>query len=244
VRNHAGKLALLAIAVVAVWLASPDLPSPARLLTVLLVTFLPALMLAQDRMLREADVTELPRHGIYLSSSITLWLLAGATLWAALASGFDLATLGLVALPPLPLLGWSLALTAGGVAILVIGRLLEVRETVLLEHLLPRSPGEKAAFVGVSVTAGVCEELVFRGFLIPALVVVLGSLPLAVVVSSLVFGFLHGYQGVVGIVRTGTLGLLLAIPFVVTGSILPSIIAHFALDVIAGIWLAGWLTRR
>jgi uncharacterized protein len=234
----------LAAAVAIAWLASPDLPSPARLLTVLLVTFLPALMLLQGRALRDVDPAEMPRPAIYLSSSLTLWLLAGITLWVASQSGFTRDMLGLVALPPLPLLAWSVAATTGGVAILALGRTLRTRETSLVEHLMPSTPGEKLAFVGVSVTAGVCEELIFRAFLIPALTVVLGSLAGAVFVSSLVFGMLHAYQGSVGIVRTGILGLLLAIPFLATGSIVPSIIAHFALDLLAGIWLTDWLLRR
>jgi uncharacterized protein len=237
-------LGLFLVVVVAAWLASPDLPSPARPLTVFLVTFLPALMLLQGRMLDGVSLDELPRPGVYLSSSLALWVLAGVTLAAALASDFTFETLGLVPLPPLALLGWSAALTLAGLAILIVGRMLHVRETSLLEHLLPRTAGEKSAFFGVAITAGICEEFVFRSFLIPALTAVLGSVWVAALVSSLVFGFLHGYQGLVGVVRTALLGLLLAIPFLLTGSILPSMIAHFALDVIAGIWLADWLLRR
>jgi uncharacterized protein len=235
---------VLGVAVLGMWLASPDLPSPARLLTVLLVTFLPALLLLQGRMLRGTDLDQIPRLGVYLSSSLSLWVLAAATVAVALASGFTLATLGLVILAPLELAVWSTALVAAALAITFAARALGARETALLEHLLPRTTGEKAAFVGVSVSAGVCEEAVFRGFLIPALHVVTGNLWVATGLSSAVFGFLHGYQGAAGIVRTAVLGLLLAVPFLLTGSILPSMIAHFALDVIAGIWLADRLLER
>jgi uncharacterized protein len=235
---------VLGVAVVGMWLASPDLPSPARLLAVVLVTFLPALLLLQGRMLRDADLDQLPRMGVYLSSSLSLWVLAVATVAIALTSGFTLATLGLVPLPPLSLAMWSVALVAAALAVTLIGQALGSRETALLAHLLPRTRGEKLAWVGVSVTAGVCEELVFRSFLIPALHVITGSLWLAALLSSGVFGFLHGYQGVAGIVRTAVLGLVLAVPFLLTGSIIPSMIAHFAIDVIAGIWLADWLLRR
>ncbi|HEV2131521.1 MAG TPA: CPBP family intramembrane glutamic endopeptidase [Longimicrobiaceae bacterium] len=235
-------LATLAAALVA-WLVTPDLVQPARLLTVFLLSFFPALLLAQGQMAQEVPA-EMPRSTVYLSSSLGLWALAGITYAAARASGFSLESVGLVMLPPVPLLLWSLAATLAGLAILVAGRALRLRETPLLEYILPRTVGEKVAFVGVSITAGVCEELVFRGFLIPAASVAFGSIGLAVLLSSAVFGLLHAYQGVIGIVRTGILGFLLVIPLLATGSLLPSILAHTALDVIVGLWLADGLLRR
>jgi uncharacterized protein len=53
-------------------------------------------------------------------------------------------------------------------------------ETALLQFLLPRTPAEKTAFVGVSVTAGICEELVFRGFMIVALFTMTGIALIAI----------------------------------------------------------------
>lgn len=226
------------------WVVSPALPTPARALVVFLVTVLPALMLLQGRMMRGVAVAELPRGSVYLSSSVSLWALAALTLGAAWSSGFTPADLGFV-VPPLPvLLAWTLGTTLAGLGMLAAARALRVDETETLEHLLPRTGGERIAFVGVSITAGVCEEFVFRAFLIPALAVVLGGTGAAVAVSSLVFGFLHGYQGAIGIVRTAALGLLLALPLLATGSILPSMIVHAALDLIVGLWLADWLLRR
>ncbi|MDQ3607147.1 MAG: CPBP family intramembrane metalloprotease, partial [Gemmatimonadota bacterium] len=192
------KLALgtLAAALLA-WLVTPDLAQPARLLTVFLISFLPALLLVQGRMAEEVPA-ELPRTVVYLSSSLALWGLAVVTFLAARAGGFSLRALGLMTLPPVPLLLWSAGTTLVGLALVAAGRALRLRETPLLEHLLPRTPTEKAAFVGVSVTAGVCEELVFRGFLIPALDIATGSLPLAVLLSCAIFGLLHSYQGMIG----------------------------------------------
>lgn len=238
------KLALgtLAAALLA-WLVTPDLAQPARLLTIFLLSFFPALLLAQGRMAQEVP-EEVPRAAAYLSSAAGLWALAGITYAAARAGGFSLESLGLVMLPPVPLLLWSVLATLAGLAVLVAGRALRLRETPLLEYILPRTAGEKAAFVGVSITAGVCEELVFRGFLIPALEIATGSLPLAVLLSCAIFGLLHSYQGMIGSLRTALIGLVLAVPFLLTGSILPSMVAHAAFDLIVGLWLADWLLRR
>jgi uncharacterized protein len=225
----------------AVWFATAELPTAARLLAVVLVAVLPVVSLEQGRAMREVDIERVPRSALYLSSSLTLWLLAGLTALAAWLSGFSLETLGLLLLPPLPLLAWTLGLTAGGIAVIAASRGLRLRETPLVHHILPETRGEKLAFVGVSVTAGVCEEVVFRGFLIPVLAVATGSVAVAALASSAVFGLLHGYQGAVGVVRTALLGLLLALPLLATGSIVPAILAHFLIDLLVGVWLAPWL---
>jgi uncharacterized protein len=170
--------------------------------------------------------------------------LAAVTVGAVVASAYPLAGIGLTDPGALSLLGWSVATLAVGITWIALWRAVPAAESELLRFLLPRTPGEKAAFVGVSVTAGVCEELVFRGFLIVALLTTTGSLTTAVVISSVVFGVLHSYQGWIGIARTASLGLLLAVPFAVTGSVLPSMVAHAGINVVVGIFLARWLLRE
>jgi membrane protease YdiL (CAAX protease family) len=48
---------------------------------------------------------------------------------------------------------------------------------------------------------------------------------------------LHGYQGVLGIARTGVMGAMLAWGFLASGSLWPAIVAHAAIDMVAGLWL-------
>jgi uncharacterized protein len=236
-------LILLAVLMIAVWLAAPDLPSPARLLALVLVTIFPAAALVQGSVAHEVPPGA-SRFSIYLTTSIALCILAAVTIGAVLASGFTLEALGLVGAPAGQAVAWTLGVVAAGILWMVAARSLPTRETSLLRFMLPRSGAEKVAFAGVSLSAGICEEIVFRGFLIPALEVILGSLPVAVIVSSLVFGLVHAYQGPLGVLRTGTLGLFLAIPFVVTGSLVPSMAAHFIINIVAGVFLAEWLLRE
>jgi len=98
---------------------------------------------------------------------------------------------------------------------------------------LPHTIREFHSFVGVSITAGIVEEIVYRGFVIWYLS---QFMPLwaAVIVSSLAFGFAHGYQGAAGAMRCGLLGLAFGIFYVVTGSIWLPIIAHIVADVLQG----------
>jgi membrane protease YdiL (CAAX protease family) len=57
----------------------------------------------------------------------------------------------------------------------------------------------------------------------------------AAVLTTVVFGILHGYQGRLGILRTGVMGGVLAWGFLASGSLWPPIIAHTLIDLLAGI---------
>lgn len=98
---------------------------------------------------------------------------------------------------------------------------------------LPHTSRELRSFFGVSITAGIVEEIVYRGFVLWYLAQVM-PLWLAVVVSSLAFGLGHSYQGVNGALRSGLIGLAFGIFYVVTGSIWLPIVAHALIDVLQG----------
>lgn len=242
-RSRAARWAAMLAAAVLVWIASGELGWPARALTTFLVAVLPVLLLVQADMAEELP-DRVPRGAVYLSSAAAIWLLAAVAVVAAIASGFTPRLLGLLLPSPAALAGWTLGATAAGLLLMAAARALRVRESPLMEHLLPRSTGEKIAFVGLSFSAGIGEELVFRAFLIPAITAASGSTVLAIALSSGVFGMVHSYQLAGGVIRATLLGVLLALPFWATGSIVPSMIAHTALDVIAGLWLADWLLER
>ncbi len=102
-----------------------------------------------------------------------------------------------------------------------------------LVHFLPRTRRHLAHFTGLSVTAGIVEEVVYRGFVIW----LLGNfVPLwaAVIISSVFFGLGHSYQGLEGALRTGAAGLAFAVLYVVSGSIWLPIIGHALIDILQG----------
>jgi uncharacterized protein len=98
-----------------------------------------------------------------------------------------------------------------------------------IRDLLPRGPVERRWFALVAISAGVCEELLYRGFFLWWLDERAG-LWVAIVVSSFAFGFAHVYQGVRGIVGTSVLGALMALVYVGTGSLWPAIAFHALVD--------------
>lgn len=238
--NARWAVAIVATAAV-VWLNSPELAWPARLWTTALLALLPPAMVFQAQQLRGVDV--LPRHAAYISSMVSLWILAAATVGVAAAAGMPPAALGFAPVAVLPLLLWTAALTAAGISIILLFHLAGYRDPDIVRQLLPATRRDRTLFLGVSVTAGVCEEIVFRGFLLYALLHATGSLALAVLLSSGVFGVVHAYQQAPGALRAALIGAVLALPLLLTGSIYPAILAHALVDIISGFWLSRLLLR-
>lgn len=212
------------------------LPFVDTLLLAVLLVGLPALAIAQMPLSEAAAIDRVPA---YWGSIATLWLV-GAACWLVGTRQGGPAAVGVVAIAPLPLAAWTVALTAAGLAIIVVfrgvARRWGIADSPVLLHLLPRTRGEKAVFALLSLAAGACEEVAFRGYAIPALTPAVG-LGGAVAASSLVFGVLHGYQGVLGMLRTSVMGAVLAAGFLAAGSLWPVVIAHVLIDLVSGIVL-------
>ena len=82
----------------------------------------------------------------------------------------------------------------------------------------------------MSLNAGLVEELLFR-LAIPALLYgAFGSSLFALITSVLLFGGLHAYQGVGGILATAFIGAVLLALYIATGSILVPIVVHALID--------------
>ena len=98
--------------------------------------------------------------------------------------------------------------------------------------LLPRTPAERRLFTLVGVTAGVCEEWLYRGFFLAVVAAVAGGPPAWVLVgvAAVAFGLAHAYQGVGGILLTGTLGGVFAALYLATGSLLLPVLLHAVVD--------------
>jgi membrane protease YdiL (CAAX protease family) len=101
------------------------------------------------------------------------------------------------------------------------------------DPLLPHTPAEHINFMLLAVTAGICEEVIFRGFVMWYFAVWTGPL-LAAIFSSVVFGFGHIYLGLAHVPRTALVGAIFAFLVLATGSIWPAIIIHAAVDLHSG----------
>ncbi len=213
------------------------LPLSATILLATLLVAMPALAVAQVPLAEEALIQRLPA---YWSSIATLWIL-GTISWLVGTRTDGPAAIGVTLLPPVPFIAWTLGLTAAGLGIIVVFRqiaiVLRLRESPLLRSLIPRTADERGVFAILSVAAGAGEEIAYRGYAIPVLIPVVGSGG-ALLLTSVVFGVLHVYQGTLGILRTAAMGAVLAGGFLLSGSLLPAMIAHTTIDLMAGLLLA------
>ena len=183
------------------------------------------------------------RRAEYVGTIVFEWALCAIVVAAWLLASRPLAVLGF-ALPP----GWrtiaGAAVTAAGLAFLLFqwravgrldaGALDKLRaQVVSVAEMMPRTEREHRWFRAVALTAGIVEEVVYRGYLIAYLAAFLGT-PAATVTAAVAFGLAHAYQGRAGIVKTGVAGLIAAVLYVTTGSLLWPIVLHAAVDLQGG----------
>lgn len=222
-----------------------------RVLSILLALFLvvgvPVLSLATAR---DSQVHRMPRLALYISAAISQWVLAGLGLVIFFLSSLSAFAVGFRTLAPAAALAWAGALVALSVAGIRLGLFLEHRgwwppEAELVYLLIPKTRQEKfLSVLLLAPTAALCEEFLYRGFLLAQLTHWLRSGAWAWVASSVAFGMAHVYQGWNGIVRASLLGALLAFPVIHTGSLYPSMLAHGLIDGLAFVWLGPKLLRQ
>jgi membrane protease YdiL (CAAX protease family) len=105
----------------------------------------------------------------------------------------------------------------------------------------PHTRADLAWWMAVSLSAGFCEEFIFRGYLIWVLEPTLG-LWFAAAASLIVFATAHAYHGARGIVAVGAVGGLFTLIVLVFGSLVAAIAVHSLID--AGEGVVAWLALR
>lgn len=202
------------------------------------------------KLLALPSVNTKEKLALYAATIGFQWVLAGVVAWRAIARGLQVADLGLTSHGAIPVIAGVI----GGAAIgtlqwLNLRRIGKMEGEApgllrkLAKHLLPVSLLEFLPYAALSITAGVCEEFIYRGFALAALVRNGAAVWLAVVLTSILFGLAHAYQGKTGILNTGLFGVVLALGRLAFGSLVPVMIWHAGLDVTAGIAASRYLLR-
>lgn len=181
-------------------------------------------------------------HWALFAAAIALWLWTDRP-WPALGFSLDIDTMFVI----------GLVLTGVAIVVLVqqfgsLGSASEKsRQSLLrqlgdLEVIMPRNAGELRYFYGVSVTAGIVEETLWRGFLFWYLG---HAMPLwaAAIVSSILFGLGHAYQGVANVPKIVLVGGVFAGLYLLTGSVWLPIILHAVFDAVQGQAIYKLLSR-
>jgi membrane protease YdiL (CAAX protease family) len=104
---------------------------------------------------------------------------------------------------------------------------------------LPKSYSELPAYTLMCISAGLGEEILYRGFMVtyfidPSIV----RFPwLALFLPAMLFSLAHYYQGYMAVLKIFVLSILFALIFIWSGSLILPIIIHFLIDFIGG-WMA------
>lgn len=193
------------------------------------------------RALSEAEAAAL-RPSLYARAILSQWVLVTLTgaVWAWLHR--DARAIGLEPRAT----GGLLGVLAGTVTITLIvlrQRPSARRDPELAERLrarlagvrriLPHDGREYLRFVPLAVTAGICEEILFRGYLVWVL---RHAMPLAAayLLASLLFGVGHLYQGAKGVLQTAIAGAFFSAVVAVSGSLYAAMLLHALMDLHAG----------
>jgi membrane protease YdiL (CAAX protease family) len=181
------------------------------------------------------------RTRVYTRTLVEEWGLVAAVCVVMLAAGRPLSLLWLG--PPA---GWALigfALPAIYLALVIPqARALAAKPESLarmrvrlrpLRALVPHTRGEYWLFIALSATAGFCEELIFRGYLVWVLQHWIGLWG-AAGASMVIFGLGHSYQGRSFGLRAFIAGVAMGVLALATRSLLPGMILHALIDMGSG----------
>lgn len=142
---------------------------------------------------------------------------------------------------------WSLLISGAGIAFICQQALSVLRspdaQAEVRKHfesqpsvrmLLPWTPREARVFVAVAVTAGICEEILYRGYLLWYLRQFMPGV-VAIATAIVAFGVGHAYQGARGVFATGVAGAVAMTVYLITDSLLAPMLLHAALDLVNGL---------
>lgn len=124
----------------------------------------------------------------------------------------------------------ALLVVGSVVALLLVRHNAEVPTIGDIAALLPRNRAELKYGAVLSLNAGIVEELLFRLALPVLIFVATGSAAFAIAAGISLFGLLHLYQGVAGVIGSMVIGALLMALFLATESILLVIVVHALID--------------
>jgi membrane protease YdiL (CAAX protease family) len=195
-----------------------------------------------QRLLALPSTTSSDRLSLYASSITAQWVLAVLIAWRAFARGLHWKSLGFSLRPSADIF----FVAVGGAVVLGGAHWLNLRRVgrsksphverirSLATKIFPHSNHESIVFCGLAFTAGICEEFFYRGFVFAALSELSTPTWAILLASSVLFGFAHAYQGRGGILSTLLLGIVFGTVRILYHSLVPVILWHIAVDLVAG----------
>ena len=190
-------------------------------------------------------------HG-YLLTMAFEWLMVAFIAWGARFGGASLRTLAGAFTPTgrsvLRDLGIAIAYLLVAQVVLgnvtaVTGHFIHSDVNKVLQNMLPHTGLEAAVYLLLALTAGICEEMIFRGYMQHQFTVWTGSAAVGVALQGILFGIAHAYMGSGMVMVIGVFGCIFGLLTWWRKSLRPGIMAHFLQDAIGGLVLAKFALK-
>lgn len=192
------------------------------------------------------------RRRFFISNSLVLWFLAAAVTAIWLWNGRALALMGFRMIDT----GWITWVLTG---VMVVFYITDITYSLLSPEklkqthdqwestvpFLPESNRELPAYVFMCLSAGICEEILYRGFLVNYFIDPMkdGFPIMAAIFPAVLFSLAHFYQGYLAMFKIFLLSMLFALIFIFSRSLIIVMIIHFLIDLVGGL-LAMRINRK
>jgi membrane protease YdiL (CAAX protease family) len=217
------------------------IPAEVNALGLLLLAFagviLPILIIKSARRLGTGPL-RISRPQFYKQAIIFQLLLAAIAAWTAYTHGI-LA----MPLPQWPLLAWSAAAVMYVVTVLTLRLRWPSRSAASKQRLydiLPHNSAERVPYLLICIVAGIAEEFVYRGVMTEIAQRLIGIEIVTIVAVSIAFAAAHATQGLRGMIAVFGIALICHALVLVSESLIPVMVFHFAYDLTAGMLIPRW----
>ncbi len=188
----------------------------------------------------------------YLETMAFEWLMVAFIAWGARFGGASLRTLAGAFAPT-----WRSVLRDLGIAIAylvvaqiilgavtgIVGHFIHSDVNNILKNMLPHTGLETAVWLLVALTAGICEEMIFRGYMQRQFTVWTGSAAVGIALQGIVFGIAHAYQGLTMVIVIAVFGCMFGVLTWWRKSLRPGMAAHFIQAAVGGLVLAKFALK-
>jgi uncharacterized protein len=174
-------------------------------------------------------------YGFWLSVVVLHWLSVAVCLVVLRRNGISLTDVGAPDL--LRTMRMIALLAAIGVLFVLVrstlGPVTVFGGTPFFANGSPTDAPQRLVWVVLAITAGVCEEFVYRGTALTLLRRRGLRTGAAVALATISFALMHGPAGIFGFPLVGTLAVVMSIVYLRTRSLAPGMFAHALLDLAA-----------
>ena len=130
-------------------------------------------------------------------------------------------------------LGLGVAFLMISLVVMAIFGTLSGPPDAMTKLLLPHGSLEVILWIVLSLTAGICEEGIYRGYLQRQFTAFTKSVPAGIILAAAAFGAAHAYQGIAKALQIAALGAILGVLAYWRRSVRPGMISHALQDLLA-----------